>query len=79
MFTMINKAKKLNRTALSKVAKIKKKRGVRVDHSGHVQISISMSPELIAAVEELATRQQRNRSNYIANQLKQLAEAEGLL
>lgn len=76
---MPNSRKTTQRAPASVEKKRKKTRGPKMDKSGKVQISISMTPALIEAVEILAAREQRNRSNYIANVLLQIAESEGLI
>lgn len=39
-----------------------------------VQISISLSHELIEQIEQMAAADNRNRSNFIANTLRKVAE-----
>lgn len=45
--------------------------------SDMAQISISLPQGLVAAVDEMAAVDNRSRSNFIANALKELAKKEG--
>lgn len=42
--------------------------------TGKTQISISLSQDLVAKIDELAARENRNRSNFIATHLERLAD-----
>ncbi|MGF1448241.1 MAG: CopG family ribbon-helix-helix protein [Opitutales bacterium] len=41
------------------------------------QISISLPEELVAKIDEIASSDNRNRSNFISTYLEQLAQAKG--
>ncbi|MGF1448719.1 MAG: ribbon-helix-helix protein, CopG family [Opitutales bacterium] len=41
------------------------------------QISISLPEKIVAEVDKLASAENRNRSNFIANYLKRLTETKG--
>lgn len=44
---------------------------------GMTQISISLPEKIVAEVDKLASAENRNRSNFIANYLKRLTETKG--
>ena len=55
-----------------------KKRKVRARAPGMTQISISLPEGLVGKIDEMADGENRNRSNFIATVLEDLAEAKGL-
>lgn len=44
--------------------------------AGKTQISISLPEELVARVDEMAEKENRNRSNFISTTLTRLAESQ---
>jgi metal-responsive CopG/Arc/MetJ family transcriptional regulator len=57
---------------------MRKKKTVNTRAPGMTQISISLPSDLVAKIDELADAENRNRSNFIANQLSRFYEsAEG--
>jgi metal-responsive CopG/Arc/MetJ family transcriptional regulator len=55
-----------------------KKRKIRARAPGMTQISISLPEGLVGKIDEMADGENRNRSNFIATVLEDLAEAKGL-
>lgn len=51
------------------MARSKKQNAVKM-----TQISISLPPELVAQIDKMAEADNRNRSNFIANTLRKMAE-----
>ncbi len=54
----------------------KRKKGARA--SGMTQISISLPEGLVGKIDQVADKERRNRSNFIANVLEKLAEERKL-
>ena len=54
-----------------------KKRKIRARAQGMTQISMSLPEALVGKIDEMAAAENRNRSNFIATVLEDLAEARG--
>jgi metal-responsive CopG/Arc/MetJ family transcriptional regulator len=55
-----------------------KKRKIRARAPGMTQISISLPEGLVGKIDEMADGENRNRSNFIATVLEDLAAQKGL-